>query len=55
LPPATTIASAGQAKPGQGIALNNVRDRLRLLHDIESSFQAGVQDGNYVVRMELPL
>ncbi len=55
-PTAAVLSStSGQAKPGQGIALNNVRDRLRLLHDIESSFQAGVKDGNYVVRMELPL
>lgn len=43
------------ASAGQGMALNNVRGRLSLLHDIESSFQAGVKDGNYVVRMELPL
>ena len=40
---------------GQGMALNNVRGRLSLLHDIESSFQAVVKDGHYVVRMELPL
>jgi len=43
------------ASAGQGMALNNVRGRLSLLHDMESSFQAGVKDGNYVVRMELPL
>ena len=43
------------ASAGQGMALNNVRGRLSLLHDIESSFQAGVKDGHYVVRMELPL
>lgn len=60
LPTVGTTTTAGQAKFGQaklghGIALNNVRDRLRLLHDLESSFQAGVKDGNYVVRMELPV
>lgn len=39
---------------GNGIALNNVRDRLRLLHDLESSFFAGEKNGLYVVRMEFP-
>jgi two-component system, LytTR family, sensor histidine kinase AlgZ len=39
---------------GHGIALNNVRDRLRLLHDLESSFQAAAKDGQFVVRIELP-
>ncbi len=39
---------------GHGMALNNVRDRLRLLHDLESQFQAGVKQGRYVVRLELP-
>jgi two-component system, LytTR family, sensor histidine kinase AlgZ len=39
---------------GNGIALKNVRDRLSLLHDLESSFQAGVKNGHYVVRIELP-
>jgi len=32
-----------------------VRDRLRLLHDLESSFQAGEKSGTYVVRMEFPV
>ena len=39
---------------GHGMALNNVRDRLRLLHDLESQFHAGIKHGQYVVRMELP-
>ena len=55
LPTTTSTTAALSSTAGQGIALNNVRDRLRLLHDIESSFQAGVKDGHYVVRMELPL
>jgi two-component system sensor histidine kinase AlgZ len=61
LPTMTTSATTSQttlatlsSTAGQGIALNNVRDRLNLLHDIESSFQAGVKNGNYVVRMEFP-
>ncbi len=42
-----------------GIALNNVRDRLRLLYDVESSFRAGAKTGTkagqYLVRIELPV
>ena len=46
--------SMGKVTAGQGMALNNVRERLYLLHDLESSFQAGVKDAQYVVRMEIP-
>ncbi len=45
----------GQGAPGHGLALDNVRDRLNLLHDVHSQFQAGLKDGVYQVRMELPL
>ncbi|WP_092759609.1 sensor histidine kinase [Rhodoferax sp. OV413] len=45
----------GQGAPGHGLALDNVRDRLNLLHDVHSQFQAGLKDGVYLVRMELPL
>ncbi len=41
--------------PGHGMALANVRDRLKLLHDIEGQFSTGVRDGRYHVRMTLPL
>ena len=54
LPAAMAESTASLVKRGQGIALNNVRQRLSLLHDIESSFQAGIKDNNYVVRMEFP-
>lgn len=49
--PITTKASTS----GSGIALNNVRERLSLLHDLESSFQAGVKNGQFMVRIELPV
>lgn len=39
---------------GHGMALNNVRDRLHLLHDLETGFQAGVKQGQYVVHIDLP-
>lgn len=39
---------------GHGIALANVRARLALLHDVQGGFSAGVQDGQYQVRITLP-
>ena len=50
----TNTVPAGQGLPGHGVAQDNVRDRLRLLHDVESQFQTGLQDGLYQVRMEVP-
>ncbi|QXL84487.1 sensor histidine kinase [Comamonas sp. NLF-1-9] len=44
----------GPAAPGHGIALNNVRARLKLLHDVECDFSAGAQGGRYQVRIGLP-
>lgn len=43
-----------QAPAGNGIALANVRARLKLLHDLECDFNAGSQDGRYRVRITLP-
>ena len=47
---------------GHGIALRNVRQRLRLMHDVEASFSAAVHKGEtagsasvYVVRVSVPL
>jgi two-component system, LytTR family, sensor histidine kinase AlgZ len=40
---------------GHGIALANVRERLRLLHDVDGRFDARLEDGRYVVRLSLPL
>jgi len=36
------------------LALDNVRDRLRLLHDVQGQFQAALKDGLFQVRIELP-
>ena len=46
---------AGQGEGGQGLALANVRDRLRLMHDVAARFQTVLQDGVYQVRIEVPL
>jgi two-component system, LytTR family, sensor histidine kinase AlgZ len=51
LPPESSTTSTA----GSGIALSNVRERLSLLHDLESTFQAGSKNGQFKVRMELPL
>ena len=45
----------GQGVPGHGLALDNVRDRLNLLHDMQSQFQATFKDGLYLVRIEIPV
>ena len=37
------------------VALDNVRDRLNLLHDMQSQFQATFKDGLYLVRIEIPV
>lgn len=50
----TNTVPAGQGKPGNGVALENVRDRLRLLHDVQAQFQTALIDGVYQVRMEVP-
>ena len=50
----TNTVPAGQGKPGHGVAQDNVRDRLRLLHDVQAQFQTALVDGLYQVRMEVP-
>jgi two-component system, LytTR family, sensor histidine kinase AlgZ len=51
----TNTVPAGQGKRGHGVAQDNVRDRLRLLHDVQGQFQAGLKDGVYQVRLEVPV
>jgi two-component system sensor histidine kinase AlgZ len=41
--------------PGSGVALDNVRERLSLLHDVQAQFQSGERNGLFQVRLELPL
>ena len=56
LPPVSQASAAQNSKPtGMGMALQNVRERLSLLHDIESTFQAGVRGDEFIVRIEIPL
>jgi len=45
----------GQGERGSGVALDNVRDRLRLMHDVQGQFKSGLKDGVFQVRIEVPL
>jgi two-component system sensor histidine kinase AlgZ len=44
-----------QSVAGSGVALDNVRERLSLLHDVQAQFQSGAHNGIFQVRLELPL
>jgi two-component system, LytTR family, sensor histidine kinase AlgZ len=50
----TNTVPAGQGRGGHGVAQANVRERLRLLHDVQAQFQTVLKDGVYQVRMEVP-
>ena len=53
----TVINTLGEepGRQGSGIALANVADRLRLLHDVAASLNTGVEDGLYKARIVVPL
>lgn len=50
----TNTVPAGHGERGNGVALDNVRDRLRLLHDVQGQFQYALKDGVFQVRIEVP-
>ncbi len=50
----TNSTPAGVGERGHGLALANVRERLRLLHDVQSRFQTVFKDGVFQVRLEIP-
>ncbi|CDS50430.1 Autolysin sensor kinase [Polaromonas sp. CG9_12] len=51
----TNSAPAGSGRPGHGLALTNVRERLFLLHDVQAQFRTTCKDGLFQVRLEVPL
>ena len=51
----TNTVPAGQGAGGMGLALDNVRMRLDLLHDVQGQFQAGLRDGVFQVRVQVPI
>ena len=50
------LNSVGHASrtPGHGLALANVRQRLKLMHDVASRFEAEPGDGRFAVRIVVP-
>ena len=50
----TVPAQTHSGQPGHGLALDNVRQRLGLLHDVQGQFQCGRKDGVFRVRIEVP-
>ncbi len=42
-------------RPGSGIALANVAERLRLLHDVAATLRTGVEDGEFRACIVVPL
>ena len=51
----TNTVPAGQGGTGHGIALKNVRERLRLLHDLRSQFRCTCVDNTFQARIEVPM
>ena len=49
------LPAQASAQPGHGLALANVRERLRLLHDLDASFEAGPVGERWRVRIAVPL
>ena len=47
--------STGASRPGHGLALSNVRERLRLLHDLDAQFDVYQGEGRYRVRIVVPM
>lgn len=50
-----TVDAKAAARPGSGIALANVRERLALLHDIGGTLDTGLEGDQFVARMRVPL
>ncbi|MDB6001007.1 MAG: histidine kinase [Rhizobacter sp.] len=51
---ANTVAP-GPARPGNGMALRNVRERLRLMHDVAAQFDTSFEAGVFRVQIVVPL
>lgn len=50
VPPASAVP-----RPGHGIGLASVRERLRLMHDLEADFRSGtIEDGRWRVSLSVP-
>jgi two-component system sensor histidine kinase AlgZ len=43
------------SKPGAGMALANVRERMKLMHDMGASLDTWREDGEFHARLTFPL
>ncbi|MEP7296604.1 MAG: histidine kinase [Burkholderiales bacterium] len=51
----TNTVPAARSEPGNGIALQNVRERLRLMHDVAAQFETRLEADAYRVQIVVPL
>ncbi len=51
----TNTVPAGQGTAGHGVALQNVKERIALLHDVHGQVLSGFKNGLFQVRLEVPL
>jgi two-component system, LytTR family, sensor histidine kinase AlgZ len=51
----TNSVPANQSRPGSGMALRNVRERLRLMHDVAGQFETRLEADAYRVQIVVPL
>jgi two-component system, LytTR family, sensor histidine kinase AlgZ len=51
----TNSVPANQSQPGNGMALRNVRERLRLMHDVAGQFETRLEADAYRVQIVVPL
>ncbi|MCW5653828.1 histidine kinase [Hydrogenophaga sp.] len=51
----TNTVPAGSGRRGNGLALDNVRQRLNLLHDVQGRFQSALVNGVFQARLEIPV
>jgi two-component system sensor histidine kinase AlgZ len=51
----TNTVPHGSGPRGHGLALDNVRQRLRLLHDAQGLFKSGLVNGVFQVRLVIPV
>jgi two-component system sensor histidine kinase AlgZ len=51
----SNTVSGAPSTPGHGIALRNVQERLQLMHDVAARFETSRRDGEYRVRIVVPL
>jgi two-component system sensor histidine kinase AlgZ len=50
-----TLPGQAAPNPGHGLALANVRERLRLLHDLDAQFDAAPKGERFRVRIVVPI